>query len=109
MVTPNCSSPIEFEVLQRERGAQQRDAAAGHDPFFDRRARGMQRVFDTGLLLFHLGLGGGADLDDRHTTGQLRQPLLQLFAVVVGGRLFDLRPELLDAAFDGLLTLRRRR
>ena len=57
----------------------------------------------------HLDLGGAADLDDRHAAGQLGQPLLQLLAVVVGGRLLDLRLELRDAALDVLLLAARRR
>jgi hypothetical protein len=45
----------------------------------------VQRVFDAGLLLLHLDLGGGTDLDHRNTAGQLGHALLQLLAVVVGG------------------------
>ena len=63
----------------------------------------MQSVFDAGLLFLHLGFGGRADLDDGNAAGELRQALLQLLAIVVGGGLFDLGAELLDAAFDGLL------
>ena len=36
-----------------------------------------------GLALLHLGLGRGADLDLGDAAGQLRQPLLQLLAVVL--------------------------
>ena len=64
---------------------QQGDAAAGQDAFLDRRPRGVQRVLDAGLLLLHLGFAVGADRDDRHAAGELRQPLLQLLAVVVAG------------------------
>jgi hypothetical protein len=62
----------------------------------------MQGVFDAGLLLLHLGLGGGADLDHRNAAGELGQPLLQLLAVVVRGGLLDLGADLLDAALDRL-------
>ena len=86
------------------RRADQRHAAARHDAFFDGRLGGVHRVFDARLLFLHLGLGGRADLDDRHAADQLRQPLLQLLAVVVRGRVLDLRADLLDAALD-----RRRR
>ena len=58
------------------------------------------------LLLLDLDLGGAADLDDRHAAGELGQPLLQLLAVVVGGRLLDLRLDLRDAALDVLLLAR---
>ena len=94
---------LHLQVLQSLGSAQQSHAAAGNDAFFDRRASGMQSVFHASLLFLHFGLGGRADLDHRHAAGQLRQPLLQLLAVVIGGGLFDLRAELLDAAFDGLL------
>ena len=80
--------------------AQQRDAAAGDDAFFDRRTRGVQRVFDARLLFLHLDFGRGADLDHRHAAGQLGHALLQLLPVVVAGRFLDLLADLLDARFD---------
>jgi hypothetical protein len=54
------------------------------------------------LLLLHLDLGRGADLDDGHAADQLGQALLQLLAVVVGGGLLDLGADLLDPALDVL-------
>ncbi len=60
----------------------------------------MQRVLHAGLLFFHLGLGCGTDVDDRHTAGQFGQPLLQFLAVVVGGGLLDLATDLVDSALD---------
>ncbi len=80
--------------------AQQRHATTGHNAFFHRRARGVQRVFDAGFLFLHLDFGGSANLDHRHTTGQLGHALLQLFAVIVAGGFFDLHANLLDAGFD---------
>jgi hypothetical protein len=47
-------------------------------------------VLDAGLLLLHLGLGGRADLDRRDAAGELRQPLLELLAVVVDVGVLDL-------------------
>ena len=90
-------------------GAQQGHAAAGHDALLDGRLGRVHGVLDAGLLLLHLGLGGGADLDHGHAADQLGQPLLQLLAVVVGGRLLDLGPDLLDAALDVLARRRRPR
>ena len=72
-----------FRPLSVGARAQQRHTAAGDDAFLDRRAGRVQRVLDAGLLLLHLDLGRGADLDHRHAAGQLRQPLLQLLLVVV--------------------------
>ena len=64
----------------------------------------LQGVLDAVLLLLQLGLGRGADLDDGHAAGQLGQALLQLLAVVVGGRGLDLGADLLDAALDRRLV-----
>ena len=70
-----------------------REAAPRRRParsLFDRRTRGVECVFDASLLLLHLGLGGRTDLDDRDAADQLRESLLELLAIVVGGR--SLRP-----------------
>ena len=109
MSTPTCSSPSSFRLVERLAAAQQRDAAAGDDAFLDGRLGRVHRVLDARLLLLHLGLGGRADLDDGDAADQLREPLLQLLAVVVGGGLLDLRADLLDAALDVLPSCRRPR
>src|SRR5207253_8842426 len=63
-------------------------------------------VHNATLLLFHFGLGRATHLTYRHATNQLRQPLLQLLAVVVAGGLVDLAADFLYAAFDlGMLAL----
>ena len=74
---------VELERLERALRADERDAAARDDAFFDRRTRGVQRVFDARLLLLHLGFGRGADVDHRHAAGELRETLLELLLVVV--------------------------
>src|SRR5579883_3475445 len=81
----------------------ERDAAAGDDAFLDRGAGRVHRVFDAILALLHLDLGRAADADHRNTAGQLRQPLLQLLAIIVRGGLLDLRADLLGAGLDVLL------
>ena len=60
----------------------------------------MQSVFDAGLLFLHFDFGGSTDLDHCNTAGQLGLALLQLFLVVVRGRLFDLLVDLGDATLD---------
>src|SRR5205085_5491016 len=80
---------VALELAEHDLRAQQRDAAARNDALFDGRAGRVQRVLDAGLLLLHLGLGRGADIDDRHAARELRETLLQLFLVVVRGRLLD--------------------
>src|SRR5262249_9662121 len=92
----------ELQIIQYLAGANQRDAAAGDDALFDRRLRRVHRVLDARLLLFPLALGRRAALEDRDAADQLREPLLQLFTIVVGRRVLDLRADLLDAAFDGV-------
>ncbi len=52
------------------------------------------------LLLLQLGLGGSTNLDHGHAPGQLGQPLLELFPVVVGGGVFDLGFDLVNAGLD---------
>ena len=94
-----------MDAADRLLGAQQRNAAAGHDAFLDRGAGGVERVLDAVLLFLHFDLGRAADLDHRDAAGKLRQPFLQLLAVIVGGGLLDLCLDLADAGFDvGLLA-----
>jgi hypothetical protein len=90
-------------------GADQRDATTGTMPFFDRGTGRVQRVFDAGLLLLHLDLGGSTDLDHGDTAGQLGQTLLQLLAVVVGGGVLDLGADLLTRPLMSAARNRRRR
>jgi hypothetical protein len=81
-------------LLERRRGpsgAEERDAATGEDALFDGGAGGVQRVLDAGLLLLHLDLGRGADVDLGDAAGELGEALLELLAVVVAGGVLDLR------------------
>src|SRR5207244_9135632 len=80
--------------------SKQRDTAAWDDAFLNRRTRGVQRVFDSSFLLFHLGLSRSADVDDCNAAGEFRQALLQFLAIVIAGRLFDLTTDLGNAALD---------
>ena len=89
--------------VDRVLGVQQRDAAARDDALLEGRPGRLQRVLDAVLLLLHLGLGGGADLDDRDTAGELRQALLELLAIEVGVGVLDLGADLVDPALDLLL------
>src|SRR5581483_7182213 len=75
---------------------QQGYAAAGENAFFDGCTRGVQSVFDAGLLLLHVGLAVRANRDNRHAAGELRQPLLELLLVVLALGGVDLVADLLD-------------
>src|SRR5581483_8601741 len=90
-------------AVERLRRPQEGDAAARNDALLGGGARRVHGVLDARLLLLHLDLGRRADLDDGDAAGELRQPLLELLAVVVRGRLVDLRPDLLDAALNRFL------
>ena len=94
---------LRVELRPAPGGVEQRDTAAGHDALLDRGAGRVHGVLDAVLALLHLDLGRAADADDRDAAGQLGQPLLQLLAVIVGGRLLDLRADLRDAALDVVL------
>ncbi len=72
------------------RGADDGDAAAGEDAFFNRGAAGVQGVFDAGLLFLHGDFGGGADVDLGDAAGELGQAFLELLAVVIAGGVVDL-------------------
>src|SRR5215208_6060331 len=88
------------QLLDGGRRTQERDAAAGDDALLDRGADRVHRVVDSILLLLDLDLGRAADADDRDAARELRQALLELLAVVVRGRLLDLRLDLGDACLD---------
>src|SRR5581483_868962 len=94
------------QLVERLDRVEQRRAAARDDAFLDRGAGGVHRVVDAILARLHLDLGRAADADRRDAPGQLRQPLLQLFAVVVGSGLFDLLADLRAAALDVLFLAR---
>jgi hypothetical protein len=53
-----------------------------------------------GFLFFHFGFGCRTDADYRHSTHQLGQALLELFAVIVGSCFLDLRPKLFNPSLD---------
>ena len=98
IAAPVSSSPSRSTLSSAGLRVQQGHAAAGDDALLDGRLRGLHGVLDAVLLLLELDLGGRADLDHRDAAGELRQPLLQLLAVVVGVRLLDLGLDLVDAA-----------
>src|SRR5258707_15839053 len=60
----------------------------------------MQGILHASLLLLHLGLGRGADIDYSDTTGELGQTLLQFFAIIVRSGFLDLTPDLVNSALD---------
>src|SRR5262245_5653944 len=97
---------LELHLGERGGRADERDSAAGDDALLVRGARRVQRVLDAGLLLLHLGLARGADLDLRYAARELREPLLELLLVVVGSRRVHLAADLRDPALHVPLLAR---
>ena len=93
---------FDFELVQGGLGPEQGDAAAGHDALFNGRLGGVHGILDPGLLFLELGLGGRSDLDQGDAADHLGQALLELFAVVVGRRIFDLGADLFDPGLNVL-------
>src|SRR3954454_3675200 len=83
---------------------QQRDPATGDDAFLDRGLGRVHRVVDAVLALLDLDLAAAANPDHRAAPRVLRQPLLQLLAVIVRGGLLDLRLDLGNATVDIVLA-----
>ncbi len=50
----------------------------------------MQGVFHSGFLFLEFRFGGRTDFDHRHAANQLGEALLELFAIIIAGRVFDL-------------------
>src|SRR5712692_8232310 len=93
------------DLLELLGSAEQGDAAARHDAFFNRRTGRMHRVVNAILALLHFDFGRAADADHRDAARELGQTLLQLLTIVVRGGFLDLRLDLLNAGFDvGLLA-----
>ena len=91
---------FKLQLVQCGDAAKQRHAAARNDAFLDCRACGMHSVFNASLLFLQLGFRCRAHFNHRNSAHQLRQPLLQFLAVVIGSGVFDLRAHLFHAAFD---------
>lgn len=87
---------------RREKGA----AAAGNITFFHGRSRRRQCVVDAQLLFLHFHFGSRADADDGHASREFGKSLLQLFSVVVGLGLGDLRLDGGDPRLDFLRAAR---
>ncbi len=94
---------LDFYVVQHVNGMHQHGTTTGYDTLFDGGACRGERILDAVLLLFEFHLGRRANLDNGYAAGQFCQPLLQLLAVVVAGRLFDLGANLSHARLDGFL------
>ncbi len=91
---------VEPEFLHRGNAANERGTTAGNDAFLDGRTGGVHSVLNASFLFLELGFGGRANLDDGDAADKLGKALLELLLVVVGGGVFDLLADLLDAALD---------
>src|SRR5262249_47293252 len=82
----------------------QSHTTAGNDSFLNRGAGRIKRVFDAILLFLNFDLGCAADTDHRHATGELGQPLLELFPFVVRGGFIYLRLDILYPTVDAMFV-----
>ncbi len=103
--TPVAASPSSLSLSSASTAFSSATPPPGTIAFFDGCAGRREGVFHAGLAELQLNLGARANLDQAHATGELRQTLLQLLAVVVAGGVVDLRLDLLDAGLD--VRLRR--
>src|ERR1700716_2965896 len=91
---------FQFEGIECLLGAKVCNTPAGKDTLLNGCAGRMQGILHASLLLLHLGLGRGADIDYGDTTGELSQTLLQFFAIIVRSGFLDLTPDLVNPALD---------
>src|SRR3954447_18535296 len=87
-------------------GVDERDAAARKDPLLECRPGRRQRALRAPLLLLELHLRGGAHPDHRNPAGQLRQPFLQVVAVMWVLRALQLGLDLDDPGPDVVFRAR---
>ena len=95
---------VDLLALDRLDGPEQRQSPAGDDSLRHRGLRGADRVVEGLLLALHLGLGRRPHAHDGDAAGELGEPLLELFLVVLARGLVDFLPDLLLAPLDGLLV-----
>jgi hypothetical protein len=88
-----------FPLLERPHGVNKRRTAAWDDAFPNRSVGSIQDIFDAILALCHLNLAGSNDPNDRNDNGELCEPILKRFSVIIGRCLFDF---LADLAAPGL-------
>ncbi len=91
---------VAFELFQRWQDTDQGNATSRYNAFLYGGAGSVQGVFNPGLLLFHLNLGGSANLDYGNTTSQFGYAFLQLLTVIIRAGLLDLGAYLLNPVFD---------
>src|SRR5690606_27674134 len=81
---------VAFESFESLKGTDQGNTAAGNHTFFNRSAGSVESIFNAGFFLFHFGFSGRTNLDHGNTASQLGNALLEFFAIVIRGGLFDL-------------------
>src|SRR6266446_4878947 len=99
-VHTSCGITFKMQAVQCLDSIQQSNAAAGNHTLFHTCASSGECVLNAGLAILQLDLGASANLDQRYATGELRQALLQLLAIIIAGRFLDLSLDLADASLD---------
>src|SRR6202051_2267932 len=96
----NSLITVQLNLIERLLCAEVSNASAGNDTLLDGRTGRMQGIFHASLLLLHLRLRRGADIDNGNTAGELGQTFLQFFTIVVRSGFIDLTTNLLNSALD---------
>ena len=91
---------VEFERIESGLASHECDTATDNNAFLDSRACGVHCVFNACLLLFHFNFRRGTDVNDGDTTGEFCEAFLQFLAIVIGGRVFNLSADLVDASLN---------
>src|SRR5262249_58670392 len=89
-----------LQLVQGLAGTQEGDTTPGEDAFLNRRLGGMHGIINAILAFLHLDLSSATDADHGNPARKLRQPLLQLLTVVIGGGFLDLRLDLSTARLN---------
>src|SRR5262249_2151460 len=97
-----CFVAFQTVLVERLFAAEQRDAAARHNTFFQGCFGGCLSVFKQVLPLFHFSFGRGAAVNLGHAAGQLGQAFLQFFTIVVAVGVFNFVTNLFHTPFDGV-------
>ena len=74
---------LAFQFADNRNGSQQSNATTRNHTLLYSRACCMQRVFYTGLLLFHFNFSCSTNLDHGDSASQLGYTFLQFFTVVI--------------------------
>src|SRR5690606_32205551 len=90
----------DFKSFKYARSAENSCSTASHDALFNGRASGVQSVFHTSFLFFHLNFARCTNVDHSHTASQLSKTLFKLLFVIVASCIFNLSFDMSNASLN---------